>query len=583
MMKPLFYFSAFSLGIFALASLITLLVVLYSVKYRAGKKHAFAYYFYTLLSLLCVGGALFAADYITLLLFWGMMGIPLYRLIGIDDTEGDAAQKSLLMVGGADVLMLLGVGIVTALTRSFQIGAVPLMLNHPYAIIAFLAFLAAAFAKAGVMPLHSWIPDSAKTAPATVMALLPASLDKLLGIYFLTRICFNIFMIVPNSPMSLLLLAIGSITIIAAVLGALVQHDLKKLLSFHAVSQVGYMVLGIGTGLPIGVAGGVFHMFNHAIYKSCLFLCGGSIEQKAGTTQLDKLGGLAKAMPLTFIAFLIAAFSISGVPPFNGFVSKWMVYQALLQFIKINPYWVLPLLAAMFGSAFTLASFIKLTHTVFLGQPSEGMEKVKEAPWQMWLPPLVLAGLCVIFGIFAFQVPLKYLVFPSISNYRLPGIWQPNLALGFLSVGLIFGLILYGLGHVRRITVRPPFFGGEKIDEEAIKVHGAAFYDAIRSWGMLGWISRAAERGWFDIYNWLRGISFLCSLILSWLEIVLNAFYGLLRLNLTFLLLLIIALEVAVEIFLFKLGEREILTSLAGGAAVLTLWWLVAKLRESQV
>ena len=106
---------------------------------------------------------------------------------------------------------------------------------------------------------------------------------------------------VPNSAIAVLLLAVGSVTIIAAVLGALIQHDLKKLLSFHAVSQVGYMVLGIGTGLPLGVAGGLFHMFNHAIYKSCLFLCGGAVEQGAGTTDLEKLGGLARYMPLTFI------------------------------------------------------------------------------------------------------------------------------------------------------------------------------------------------------------------------------------------------------------------------------------------
>ena len=121
--------------------------------------------------------------------------------------------------------------------------------------------------------------------------------------------------------MSILLLVIGSFTIIAAVLGALVQHNLKKLLSFHAVSQVGYMVLGIGTGLPIGIAGGLFHMLNNAIYKCCLFLAGGAVEKKTGTTELSQLGGLARFMPLTFTAALVASLSISGVPPFNGFRS----------------------------------------------------------------------------------------------------------------------------------------------------------------------------------------------------------------------------------------------------------------------
>jgi hypothetical protein len=152
--------------------------------------------------------------------------------------------------------------------------------------------------------------------------------------------------------------------------------------------------------------------------------------------------------------------------------------------------------------------------------------------------------------------------------------------LGFISVGLLLGMALYGLGHVRRVTVRPPFFGGEKIDEEVIKVHGAAFYDAIRSWGLLGGLYRAAERGWFDLYNWGRTLTFLFSLFCSGLEVLLNLIYGLLRFNLTFLLALIIVLEVAVELFIFRLGEREIFTSLVGAAAVLTLWWLVSKLRE---
>src|SRR4030042_5389712 len=115
---------------------------------------------------------------------------------------------------------------------------------------------------------------------------------------------------------------------------SLIQHDLKRLLGYHAVSQVGYMVLGIGTGNPIGIAGGLFHMLNHAIYKSCLFLSGGSVEKKAGTTELDKLGGFAKIMPITFVTFVIASLAISGVPPFNGFASKWMIYQGIIEIGK---------------------------------------------------------------------------------------------------------------------------------------------------------------------------------------------------------------------------------------------------------
>ena len=239
------------------------------------------------------------------------------------------------------------------------------------------------------MPLHTWIPDCAEKAPIPVTAFLPASLDKLLGIYLLARIVMNIF--VMNKAMNIVLLAVGAITIIAAVMMALVQHNLKKLLSYHAVSQVGYMVLGIGTANPIGIAGGIFHMLNHAIYKSCLFLSGGNVEQESKTTDLSKLGGLAKFMPITFITFLIASLSISGIPPFNGFVSKWMVYQGLVQRLTVNGErltTIICLVAAMIGSALTLASFMKLVHATFLGQLAKGQttKRINEASWTMWLP-----------------------------------------------------------------------------------------------------------------------------------------------------------------------------------------------------
>ena len=142
------------------------------------------------------------------------------------------------------------------------------------------------------MPFHTWIPDAAVDAPLPFMAFLPASLEKLLGIYLLARISLDMFKLSGGSWISMLLMTIGAITILLAVMMALVQKDYKRLLSYHAVSQVGYMILGIGTCLPIGIIGGLFHMINHALYKSCLFLTGGSVEKQTGTTDLAKLGGI---------------------------------------------------------------------------------------------------------------------------------------------------------------------------------------------------------------------------------------------------------------------------------------------------
>ena len=169
------------------------------------------------------------------------------------------------------------------------------------------------------------------------------------------------------------------ITIITAVMMALVQHNYKRLLGFHAVSQVGYMILGFGMGSVIGVAAGLFHMINNALYKSGLFLSAGCVEYRTGKEDIDDLGGLSKAMPVTFIASLIFAMSISGVPPFNGFASKWMIYQGIIDFGTgagfANKLWMIWLGLAVLGSALTLASFIKFIGGIFLGRRNQNLNR----------------------------------------------------------------------------------------------------------------------------------------------------------------------------------------------------------------
>jgi len=193
---------------------------------------------------------------------------------------------------------------------------------------------------------------------------------------------------------------------------ALVQKDFKRLLSFHAISQVGYMILGIGTALPIGIVGGIFHMLNNAIYKSALFLTGGAVERQAGTTDLWKLGGLAKKMPLTWIGFAVAALSISGVPPFNGFFSKELVYDGALE-----RHWIF-YAAALAGSFFTAASFLKLGHAAFLGKRRAELDAVREAPTAMVFPILALAASCILFGLWN-SLPIDSWIAPALGEERL--------------------------------------------------------------------------------------------------------------------------------------------------------------------
>jgi NADH-quinone oxidoreductase subunit L len=174
------------------------------------------------------------------------------------------------------------------------------------------------------------------------------------------------------------------------------------------------MVLGIGTALPVGIVGGLFHMVNNALYKSGLFLTGGAVEKQAGTTDLAKLGGLAARMPVTFACFLVTAVSICGVPPFNGFFSKELVYDAALQ------RHVVFYLAALLGSFFTAASFLKLGHAAYLGKRAPANDNVKEAPASMLAPMIVIAALCVLFGVYN-ALPINHLIQPALGEARLEG------------------------------------------------------------------------------------------------------------------------------------------------------------------
>ncbi len=481
------------------------LIALYSLKYMSGRNNLRDYYAYLMITIGASIGAVLSNHFILLLVFWGVLGLTLYMLINIGGPDASAAaKKAFVIIGGSDVIMILGLAIIWGMGRSYLVieNGIRISMNSGMAILAFICLAIAAFAKAGAMPLHTWIPDCAEKAPVPVTAFLPASLDKLVGIYFLGRISMNMFEM--NKAMGNMLLIIGAITIVAAVMMALVQHDFKKLLGYHAISQVGYMILGIGTGNPIGIAGGLFHMLNNVIYKSCLFLGCGAVEKKTKTTDLDKLGGLARFMPVTFVTFVIAALAISGVPPFNGFVSKWMIYQGIIELGKDgSKMWLVWMVAAMFGSALTLASFMKLIHAVFLGQREE-KEKPKEVSFIMWLPMVVLAALCVIFGVAAFQVPLKNFILPAVPGVTgdsFTGLFSPGLVTLMLLLGIILGLIIYLLSNLKGIREdSTPYIGGEILPEES-RVTGVDFYRTVQDFGIFKRIYGLAEKKMFDIYE----------------------------------------------------------------------------------
>ncbi len=484
-----------------IAGLAGLLLAIYSFAFMSRQPMKSTYYSAFCWTLGAAAGVLLANHLLLVLFFWGILALTLTLLILTGQDSAESARKALIIIGGSDALLLLGIFCIYTISKSFEMDHISILLNHRLAVLAFLCFAAAAFAKAGAIPLHTWIPDMSVSAPVPATALMPAALDKILGIYLLARMVLNLF--VMTKAFGLFLLILGSITIIAAVMRALVQHDLKQLLAYHAISQVGYMIVGLGTGNPIGLAGALFHMLNNVVYKTGLFLAGGVVEQQTGTTDLDKLGGIGRRMPWTFGTFMICALAISGIPPLNGFVSKWMIYQGILQIPDSwGGLWVIWITAAMFGSGLTLASFMKLSHAVFLGVPSPEIEKkpLKEPGFAFLFPLIVLALLCIGLGLFFRIYPLTPLK-EILGAIQAEGVWSPGTATVMILIGIAAGLLFYAFGNIKTgLRKADTFIGGEKLPPAA-RLTGTAFYETIRNLPLINTFYAWTEARVFDLYD----------------------------------------------------------------------------------
>jgi len=426
------------------------------------------------------------------------------------------AAKTYSILGFADACLLLAIVLMFTLDVPFGQPLYKLLLpavGTPLSVGAFgwtgytiyALLLVAALAKAGAMPLHTWIPAAAPKAPTPVMAYLPAAVDKLMGIYLLARVSLDVFR--PDPTMQTILMIVGAVTIIAAVFMAMIQHNLKRLLSFHAVSQVGYMVVGIATGTTAGVIGGLFHMVNNAIYKSNLFLMSGVVGRATGSDDLEDMGGLARQLPITFVCGSIAAAAISGVPPFNGFVSKWLIYQGALELH--SGLGTAVLVAAVFGSALTLASFVKVIYSAFLGRrptPAPATANGRKESFWMAVPMIVLAGACVTLGLWP-QLVTENILRPAVPAGLLAretgGLWQPVAALGLIVIGVAGGLLLLAVFSLKKVRVVRPFLGGEiGAGEDRWRVPGTGFYETIRRLPVLSSLFVHGERGAMDLYYW---------------------------------------------------------------------------------
>ncbi|MCD5391073.1 NADH/ubiquinone/plastoquinone (complex I) [candidate division NPL-UPA2 bacterium] len=378
-------------------SLVSFMATLFSVQYMEQYTSKLHYYSLFLLMVAGMNGVVLSGDMFNIFVFLEIASIASYALVGFGcrHEELEASFKYLVLGSIASILILFGVALCYAMTGTLNMAHLGQLIRgdmNPPILLALTFFLAGFSLKAALVPFHAWLPDAHPSAPAPISAMLSGVLIKAIGIYALIRVIFNVFGLTPL--LSSILTTLGTLSMIVSVLLAIGQWDLKRLLAYHSISQIGYVILGIGLGTPLGILGGLFHLINHAAFKSLLFLNAGAIEYTTGTRELERMGGLNKKMPVTGSTSIIASMSIAGIPPFNGFWSKLIIIMACVNAGRFGlAGW------AVFVSIMTLASFMKVQKYAFFDELKKARERVKEVPALMCFSMILLAILCVTMGL----------------------------------------------------------------------------------------------------------------------------------------------------------------------------------------
>jgi len=399
-------------------SVVSTAAMLFSARYMEQYTAKSKYLSLFMLMVAGMNGVVLSGDIFNLFVFLEIASIASYALVGFgcEHEELEASFKYMVMGSIGSIFVLFAVALVYGNTGSLNMAYISKAIQSS-GLNAGLAFALALFItgfglKAALVPFHAWLPDAHPSAPAPISAMLSGVLIKALGVYALARVVFNVFGI--SISIGWLLIVLGILSMVAGAFLAIGQWDFKRLLAYSSISQLGYVILGIGLGgliiarggnlawASLAILGGLFHLINHAVYKSLLFLTSGSIEMSTGTRQMKQMGGLAEKMPVTRATCTVASASIVGIPPFSGFWSKLILVIAAIQ---AGFYWIAATI--VFVSLCTLIMYLKVQRYVFLGELPENLQQTKENKNSMLVAMIFLACLCMLMGLLVIVPSLR--------------------------------------------------------------------------------------------------------------------------------------------------------------------------------
>lgn len=381
-------------------------VGLFSIDYIEKYGSRAVYYSVLLVLVASINGIILSSDLFTMYIFIEAAGIASYGIIALGRTKYsiEGAFKYLILSAIASAFILLGIALIFVKIGSTDIREIA-GASGSISKLCIILFLVGFGLKCALVPFHFWMPDAYASAPAVLPAMSSGLLVKSAGVYAMCRVFFNICGLSP--AVSSVMVYLGIISILIGAFLALGQNGLRRMLAYSSISQVGYIILGIGIGTPLGIIGGLLHLFYHSVFKSLLFLNAGAVEYATLTDDSSQLGGLGGRMPFTSTTNIIGILSAAGVPPLNGFWSKLIIVIALVQ-AKMFLYAFI----AIFASVLTLWYLLLIQRRVFFGKLKETLAGVCEVPFWMNLSMVSLALVCVWTG-FAFAQFISGWILPA--------------------------------------------------------------------------------------------------------------------------------------------------------------------------